>query len=325
MSEFGPPVPYDATAVRPAYDALPAAVHEQIAKQLGGEPVSVTTAGGGFTGGFAARVRAASGAELFVKATGEHLPHIHRAYLQEARINPALPDSVPAPRLHFADSVDDWIVLGFEAVDGRAVDLPIAPHDLDLMLDAWAKAAAALRPPPQAILDQGVEPRPIDEALRRFTAVTAGEIDPFPLPSALEGRIDELAALDSQLEEAIKADEVMHFDLRPDNMIVGAGRAWICDWNWLDIRAAWFDTANFLALAYGDGHDAERLFWAHPTASDATDEQLDVVLAALTGYYLAQSQFDLIDGVSPYIRQHQRWCGLAAADWLAERRGWPSS
>ncbi|GAB3647126.1 hypothetical protein [Glycomyces tarimensis] len=34
------------------------------------------------------------------------------------------------------------------------------------------------------------------------------------------------------------------------------------------------------------------------------------------------SQEGPIEGVSPYLREHQRWSGLVAADWLAHRRHW---
>ncbi|WP_026929196.1 phosphotransferase [Glycomyces tenuis] len=322
MSRFGTPVPYTATAVRPAYDALPVAGRERIAKELGAEPTAVELAGGGFSGGFAAKVRSASGAELFIKAAGPHLPYVLGAYRKEAQINPALPEGIPAPRLHFAHEVDEWVVLGFEAVDGRGVDLPLRPADLDLMLRAWAAAAEHLVPAPQSLLDAGVERRPIDDMLRKFTGVAAGREEPFEVPPPLEGRIDELAALDAGIDEAVSADAAMHFDLRPDNMIVGADRAWICDWNWMGIHAPWFDTVCFLVTAHGDGHDAEALFRGHPTAAGVSDEQLDTALAAITGYYLAQARLDLVEGVSPYIRRHQRWSGLAAADWLARRRGW---
>ncbi|WP_026924564.1 phosphotransferase [Glycomyces arizonensis] len=322
MSRFGTPVPYTATAVRPAYGTLPAAVRERIAEELGGEPTTARLAGGGFTGGFAARVRSESGAELFVKAAGPRLPYVLAPYRKEAQINPALPAGIPAPRLHFSHDVEDWIVLGFEAVNGGGVDLPMTPTDLDLMLDAWAAAAELLTPAPRSLLEAGVERRPIDDMLRKFTGVAAGAEEPFPVPPPLEGRIDELAALDARIDEAIRADAAMHFDLRPDNMIVGAEQAWICDWNWMGVHAPWFDTACFLVAAHGDGHDAEALFWRHPTAAGVADEQLDIALAAIAGYYLAQARQDLIEGVSPYIRKHQRWSGLAAADWLARRRGY---
>lgn len=322
MSRFGEAVPYDATAVRPAYGALPAPVRERIEKELGGKPADVRVAGGGFTGGFAARLRSDSGAELFVKAAGPDLPHVLASYRQEAKINPALPEGVPAPRLHFSTEVDGWTVLGFEVVDGRAAKLPMTAADLDLMLRAWAEAAERLTPAPGALLDLGVADVPIDEKLHSFNTVVSGGTEPFPLPPALEGRIEELAEIESGVDEAMTADAVMHFDLRPDNVIIGSDRAWICDWNWLQVHSTWFDTVGLLNIAHGDGHDAERLFWEHPTAKGVTGEQLDAVLAAYTGYYLFQAQDDLIEGISPYIRKHQRWSGLSAADWLATRRGW---
>ncbi|MGC1213041.1 MAG: aminoglycoside phosphotransferase family protein, partial [Micromonospora sp.] len=40
-----PPVPYDATAVRPDWSALPAGLRDAIAARLGGPPVAVRVAG----------------------------------------------------------------------------------------------------------------------------------------------------------------------------------------------------------------------------------------------------------------------------------------
>jgi hypothetical protein len=322
MSRFGPTVPYDATAVRDTWSTLPAYVQERIIAEIGGKPADIRMAGGGFSGGFAARIRTESGAERFIKAAGGDKPHTLSAYRREARTSAALPQGVPAPRLEFAADFEDWTVLGFEAVDGRAPTLPMSPRDLDLMLDAWAKAAAALTPAPQQLLDLGVSARPVDHHLRQFGFVHSGGIDPFPLPPALDGRIDELARLEQGIDAALTADSVMHFDLRPDNMIVGTEQAWICDWNWVEVHSTWFDTACFLVAAHGDGHDADALFWAHPTAAGVTADELDTGLTSVTGYYLSQAVQPLIPGVSPHIRTHQRWSGLAAADWLARRRGW---
>jgi hypothetical protein len=322
MSRFGPTVPYDATAVRDSWSTLPPYVQERITAELGGEPADIRMAGGGFSGGFAARVRAETGAELFIKAAGSDRPFSLAACRQEARVNPALPQGVPAPHLEFAADFEDWIVLGFEVVDGRAPTLPMSRRDLDLMLDAWAKAAAALTPAPQALLDLGVSAVPIDHNLRQFTGIAAGDADPFQLPPVFEDRIDQLAELEKDIDTALTADSVMHFDLRPDNMILGADQAWICDWNWVQVHSTWFDTACFLVAAHGDGHDADALFRAHPTAAGVTPDQLDTALASITGYYLGRAAEPPIADVSPYMRAHQRWSGLVAADWLAQRRGW---
>lgn len=322
MSRFGPTVPYDATADRDTWPTLPPFVQERIIAELGGEPVDIRMAGGGFSGGFAARVRSASGAELFIKAAGSDRPFSLHACRQEAHVNPGLPQGVPAPRLEFAADFEDWVVLGFEAVDGHAPTLPMSPRDLDLMLDAWAKAAEALTPAPETLLSLGVKAEPIDDHLRQFSRIAAGDLEPFPLPPAFQGRIDELAQIERHIEAALTADSVMHFDLRPDNMIVGADQAWICDWNWVQVHSTWFDTACFLVAAHGDGHDADALFRAHPTAAGVTADQLDTGLASIAGYYLSRSVEPPFADASPYMRAHQRWSGLAAADWLAQRRGW---
>jgi hypothetical protein len=322
MSRFGPTVPYDATAVRSDWSTLPAYVQERIIAELGGKPADIRMAGSGFSSAFAARIRAESGAELFVKAAGPDNSWALDVCRREALINTALPQGVPAPRLEFAADFEDWTVLGFEAVEGRAPTLPMSPRDLDLMLDAWAAAAAALTPAPQALLDLGVSARPVDHHLRQFAFIDSGGIEPFAIPPVLEGRISELAQLEQGIDEALTADSVMHFDLRPDNMIVGADQAWICDWNWVEVHSTWFDTACLLIAAHGDGHDADALFWAHPTAAGVTADQLDTALASIIGYYLSQADDPPIPGVSPYIRAHQRWSGNAAADWLAQRRGW---
>jgi aminoglycoside phosphotransferase (APT) family kinase protein len=321
MTRFGEPVPYDATAVRPSYTSLPEAVRKRIAAELGGEPVAETVAGGGFTGGFAARLTAASGVELFAKAAGPELPFVIDAYRREASVNAALPKGVPAPEMVAAEAVGDWMVLVFAAVDGYAPTLPMRSIEVDLLLRAWAEASEALAPVPEALREAGAGQMDCGFLLN-FSPVASGEAEPFPVPERLEGRVEELAELESGLAAALEADAVGHGDLRPDNMILSANRAWICDWNHAELYAPWFDTVALLVAAHGDGHDAERLFWSHPTAREVADEQLDAVLTAMASYYLSRAAMEPYPEASPFMRRHQRWSGLAAADWLATRRGW---
>lgn len=322
--KFGKPVSYDATAVRPSYDTLPTEVRADIAARLGGEPVHVNIAGGGFSGGFAGLVTDASGRSLFVKAAGPDAPHVVSAYSREAHLNPALPDGVPAPRVRYSAQVGDWVVLGIEPVIGKAPRLPFSPTELDLMLAAWAQAAEALTPAPASIVRLGVNDFTDDAAVAFtcFQQTAAGE-RPVPfLPEEARGRIDELAELEAQLPAAVTADAITHGDLRPDNMILGEDQAWICDWNFSCVGGPWFDTVALLVVAHGDGHDAERLFWEHPTAADVTSEQLDVILAAIGGYYLGNVDKPIPHRVSPHLSAHRRWNGLATLDWLGHRRGW---
>jgi aminoglycoside phosphotransferase (APT) family kinase protein len=115
---------------------------------------------------------------------------------------------------------------------------------------------------------------------------------------------------------------VTHGDLRPDNCFLGRDRAWICDWSKPRYTPPWVDTVNVLIVANGDGHDADRLFWSHPTAEGVTGDELDTLLAGITGALLSGWDDAPESIVSPAIHVHMRWAASAAGDWLAQRRGW---
>ncbi|MDA1362092.1 phosphotransferase [Glycomyces luteolus] len=312
---------YAATAIRPAYATLPASVRARISAELGGEPQTVSVAGGGFTTGFAGRLRSASGTELFIKAAGPLTPEVREAYRDEARITAALPSEIPAPGVRFHADMDGWTVTGFEALQGEPLTLPMRTGALGLVLDAWATAAEALNPPPPALLACGIKPKTAAN-LSFFQNVASGETPPIPLPPKLSGRWEELAAIETGTDRILATGQVSHGDLRPDNCFLGDGRAWICDWTKPRFVPPWVDTVNLLVVANGDGHDADRLFWAHPTADGVTGDELDTMLAAITGALLAGWNGAPRWIVSPAIHAHMRWGALAAADWLANRRGW---
>ena len=63
-----PEVAYGATAVRPDWGDLPAALREAIGARLGAPVAAAASAGGGFTRAFAAVLTTAAGDRAFVKA-----------------------------------------------------------------------------------------------------------------------------------------------------------------------------------------------------------------------------------------------------------------
>jgi aminoglycoside phosphotransferase (APT) family kinase protein len=212
------------------------------------------------------------------------------------------------------------VILGIEAAPARPVSLPIDPADLTRMLDAWASAAAQLDPAPESLTALGITP---DDPtfFQRWTAAAAGQSAPVPMPPRLNGRLDHLAELEHDLPAAVASTAGTHNDLRPDNFVIGTDQVWICDWNHVTLRAPWFDTAAFLT-AIGPGHDRDTLFWNHATAAGVADEQLDTALAALSGFFAAESTRPTPTGASHYLRAYQATCALAAAGWLADRRRW---
>ncbi|MFC4336137.1 phosphotransferase family protein [Salininema proteolyticum] len=312
MTDLEAPVPYDATAERRSWNELPRAAKDVVRREIGGEPVAVSRAGGGFTAGFAGLVTGPR-RTLFVKVGQADMPYVFDCCRREAVLNPALPEGVPAPRLLFAEEADDWIVLGFEPVEGKALKLPLSETDWEQLLKSWAVAAERLEPrPPGMELLEPMEP----DFLRHWSRSPTVRFEP-----AMR-RADELAELESTVHEALAVDAVTHGDLRPDNMILGDDGAWICDWTTMVAAAPWFDTACLLILAEGDGLDADAMFWAHPTSRGVSGGQLDAVLAGIIGYYLVKSETPPFASGSSYIRPHQRWNGVAGFHWLARRRGW---
>jgi hypothetical protein len=224
-----PDVPYDATALRPAWEELPTGVRAAVEERLGAPVVSAQTAGGGFTRGFASVLATAAGDRAFVKAAPGSLASV---YAREAEIVSVLPAAVPAPALRWTSSADGWNIVCFDAVDGSIPGLPWDPAELSAALDAHARAATALADPPAALLALGL-PTLADIArtdLVRWQEIAAHRAPVPAMPRYGLTRLDELASLEASLPTLLPASAgVTHCDLRLDNIIVDhAGRAWIC-------------------------------------------------------------------------------------------------
>ncbi|MFU8851880.1 aminoglycoside phosphotransferase family protein [Micromonospora sp. SL1-18] len=318
-----PPVPYDATAVRPAWAELPDGLREALAARLGGPPVAVRSAGAGFTRGFAAVLTGPDGHRVFVKAAAlDTQRHLVDWYFREAAILARLPAGLPVPRPRWALTEAGWYALALDAIDGRTPRLPWDAAELDAALAAYAEVAAALADPPADLVALGL-PRLAD--LARDDILWWGEVaagrEPAPdVPPWVP--LVELVALESRLPGYAEHGGLAHCDLRLDNLLIGpTGQAFICDWNWLCHGPAWFDLAGLLITGYASGLDADVAFATHPASAGAPADALDVTLAALSGYLLTSAATGP-STASPHIRAHQRWSGEQALGWLAARRGW---
>jgi aminoglycoside phosphotransferase (APT) family kinase protein len=320
-----PPIRYDATAHRPAWEDLPEPVREAIADRLGSPVVAARTAGAGFTTGFAAVLQTAGGDQAFVKAASfAAQPHLTDWYAREAQVIARLPPDLPVPLCRWTMSAAGHRVLCLDAVDGRLPRLPWTDEDLDATLAMYARISAALREPPPTLIGLGL-PRLADlarEDLAMWQEILSGR-EPLPeLPPDLAGRLPELAALEALLPRYADVPPLIHCDLRLDNVLIErSGRAWLCDWTWICHGPAWFDLATLLLTTYADGRDADALFATHPAAWGSPADALDAALAALSGYFLTRAV--AVPGTaSPQVRPHQQWSGEIALAWLAARQGW---
>ncbi|MGH3413066.1 MAG: hypothetical protein ACRDPH_08310 [Marmoricola sp.] len=306
------PVPHGRTAHRLTWEHLPAHVRAMVEDRLGSPVARAVSQTGGFTPGFASVLTGTDGATVFVKAASRKAQApVASAYAEEARKLQILGGAIPAPGLRWVHD-DDWLVLGFEAVDGTAPERPWQPAELERALDLAEEVAASTIRVPTAL---GLQPVVTD------------------LPDLLVGwdHVDLLHPDWPHLSEAavlahafadLPAERFAHSDLRDDNVLLCAdGRALACDWNWPVLAPAWIDLVVLLVSAYGDGVAVEPQLAGRELTRDVDPGAIDSWLAALTGFMLRARDQPLRPN-SPHLQSHANAYAEAAWGWLCERRGW---
>ena len=315
----GTVLPVRATARRPTWPELPASVRAYVEDRLGAPVTAWSSAGTGFTPGFASRLDLADGSPVFVKAASTEYDERHGwplsdAYRLEARNLDVLGDRVGSPPMLWHGEPElagaRWIVVCFEYVDAAPPRRPWRRDQLATVLDRLAELAPALaQAPPELQLGSVVDH--LLESLDERLARAAAGWEPAWL-SVVSG-------LTSQAARHLSGSALVHMDLRDDNVLVGRdGRVWLVDWNWPGTGAPWIDLICVLLSAYGDGHDVEPLLAAHPLTREVPAEAVDCLLAVLLTFWAA-TRLDAVPHGSPHLRVHQTWYADVTERWLRER------
>lgn len=181
---------------------------------------------------------------FFVKAMRNRPGGRRDQMIRERVINPFVRAVAPALRWEAED--EEWIVLGFEVVDGRRSDFTADSADLPAVVGL----------------------------LNRI-----GELD---LPEVArdwpETRWDRFAD-DASQAERFRGDALLHGDINPSNFMIGERNTWAVDWSWPTRGAAFIDPAALVVQFVSAGHSpAAAEAWAahcpawtgaHPGAVDA--------------------------------------------------------
>lgn len=299
------------TARRLEWRFLPPHVRDLVEDRCGSPVVTDESCTRGFASGFASVLTCRDGERYFVKAASSRAQaQLAAAHREEARTLRALPAGVPAPRLLW--TLDgDWVVLGIEHVAGRHPHRPWGGDDLDACLDALERVAAAAAPPEELRL-----PTAVDEL-----APLVGQWDAVRVLHPELAHVDEARQLAARYAEVVGGSGLVHAEVRDDNVLLAAGRAWICDWNWPMRGAPWLDSVLLLVGPRGDGVDVDVLAAERPLLRDVPADDVDTLLALSAASFL-KAAADPVPPTSPRLREHQRWYGEACWDWLCERRGW---
>jgi hypothetical protein len=299
------------------WSQLPASLHAALEHELGETVIGVDNATGGFSPGFVARLTTPDGTRAFVKAMAN--PGWRFLYEREARIAPQLPDGAPFPRWRFTIDDGDWIVLGFDVIDGCEATIPWARSDVDRVLDAHRTMAARLDPSPTSVERAG---EMWGDWFSRWRDFARDDTLARALPGGWARHLDELCETEVTWPARTEGEHLVHLDLRADNILVTDDEVFVVDWAFAARGQPWMDLVCLLPnVAMRGGPDPEGIWQDHPWHAATDPDAFDAFLAAwagmLTHFVLATESAALAS-----LRTHHAEQAAAARRWLARRRGW---
>ncbi|GAA1175078.1 hypothetical protein GCM10009654_35350 [Streptomyces hebeiensis] len=233
----------------------------------------------GFSSDLTALVESEKG-RFFVKAMANRPGGRRDSIVRERLINPAVQPISPALRWHTEN--DAWVVLGFEAVEGRTSDFAPDSPDLPAIVGVIDR-----------IGELGLPPVAHDWPETRWNRFAAHPAD----VSLFQG------------------EALLHTDINPSNLLVGDGNTWAVDWSWPTRGAAFIDPACLVVQLIAAGHSVES---AESCASDcaawarADPKAIDAFAAATSRMHRAFAE----------RRPGVQWLGAmgeAARSWAAHR------
>ena len=309
----GPASPSRTTGPRavPAGSSCPPAVRDAVVALLGAPVTGVDVAGGGFTGGFAATVRTADGAAVFVKAASlTHRPGNRPDYANEAGDpGPAAGRAARPPAALGGDRRRPRDPGAGPPSTGRMPALPWDPADLSATLDAYAEVAAALRRTP----GRAGRARPAPAGPRRLPRLAGVRLGGgAPAAGVAAGRRRAAAGPGRVRVEAARlrgGDGLAHCDLRVDNVLIDAGRPGVSSATGTGSAhgPAWFDLVGLLITAYAGGLRRRRpLRRSSGGGGGARATPWTWRSPRCSGLWLLRSA-DPPVAASPHLRGHQRW------------------
>ncbi|WP_168211793.1 phosphotransferase family protein [Ruania zhangjianzhongii] len=298
---------------------LPDGVAHLVQEQLGSEVVASVSHDGGYSPGLASTLVTGSGERVFVKAVGESMNTFAvELYRREAAVAPLLDERVPAPAFRWSaeESIggDDWVALAFDAADGPGPGDPWTADGIAAAVDLADRIGDLDAP-------AGL-PAFADEQFRHWHEVAAdpelsagiAALDPWA-----GEQVDRLVGLADGWADAVAGTALVHGDLRADNMVTLAGTAAAVDWPSAVSGAPWVDLVCLLPSMVLEGAgEAEELLAMSRHAAAADAEAVNVVLAAIAGYFLHSSLQPPPPGI-PHVRRFQRDQGLVCTRWLGNR------
>ncbi|MGR6998814.1 aminoglycoside phosphotransferase [Yinghuangia aomiensis] len=273
---------------RTAWADLPDALKDAIEARTGRitEARMVTA---GENSPLAAIVQTDDGA-TFVKG----IPVDHRRVItqdREAAVAPYVREISPELRWQFDEA--GWNVLGYAAVEGRHADYRPDSPDLDALVTM-------------------------------MTALGEIAVADHPLFKRADDRWKTYLD-DPEAAVVLAGPTLLHSDWTPDNVIVSPDQAWLIDWAWPTLGAAWIDPACWtLRLMAVGGHTAKEAEYQAsriPAFAAADPDHLDLFASANVRVWAEVAQAnptqwtnDMAEAAREWSRHRQAHKHAAPAD-----------
>jgi hypothetical protein len=272
---------------------------ERIERAVGSRPVRYAPRPGGYSTADRFTVELADGRSVFVKSA--EAPNLAAWLRREHEVYEAL-EGTFMPRLEGWD--DDGVrpVLALEDLSGADWSVRWDETRVEAVLEAVAAIASTAAPPNTPTVRESHA-----EMWGRWQAVAD---DPAPFLSLglrderwLERALPELRA--AAAGAPVEGDELVHFDVRSDNLCFRDGKAVLVDWNWCSLANSATDIAGWApSVAVEGGPPPWRVLPGHGELA----AWMAGVWAAVAGLPPPET--------APSVREVQRRQLAVALDWV---------
>jgi hypothetical protein len=262
--------------------------------------------GGGYTPALRLRVHLRDGSSVFIKSatTGSTAKWLRQEYAVYAALD------VPfMPRMIAWDEGDDnqdtYPFLVLEDLSSAFWPPPWTPRQIDRVVETVYSLAQYSVP--------GLCPFQADEFLQGGWQAVVEDPRPFlSLGFVTERWLDQAlpVLLDACRAEALQGDQLIHTDVRSDNVCFDGERVVLIDWNWTCLGKTSFDLASFLPSLETEGGPPPDTFLPHAPE----------YAAFLSGYWAGHAGLPTIPN-APRVREIQRRQLESALPWAVRALG----
>lgn len=318
---------------------LPSQLTGWVEAQLGARVINADSQKGGFSRGAALRLLGENGQRAFLKAVdGGVYEQTARLYLAEARHIQLLPPGAPVAHLLGTFFEDNWVGLLLEDVEGQHPNFATRPEDLTKVLRAFDDISAAdasgfeveeLRPSLEGELRLWDK---ISELLanHRITETSYSHVPSSAVQQHLLSYVPALKAyahhyaryVDKYLIPSMEGEQVVHTDVRADNILVDGERAVIVDWAWMCRGNAAIDAGLIVvdAVCAGSSLSVADIMEQSQTLSAQPPHFVDALIVSMAGFYFYAALHKGEVGTSSNLPLVRAQRAVALLGWVERHR-----